>query len=36
MKKIKYRKNYSRMRLVLIFDVSNDSFLYIAKKSYYL
>ena len=33
MKKIKYRKSYSRMSLVFcIFDVSNDSSLYIAKK----
>ena len=30
---IKYRNNYSRMRLVFIFDVWNDSFSYAAKKS---
>ena len=32
MKKIKYRKDYSRMRLVFIFDGSNDTSLYNAKK----
>ena len=30
---IKYRNNYSRMRLVFIFDVWNDSSSYAAKKS---
>ena len=32
MSKVKYRKKCSTMRLVFIFDVSNESSLYIAKK----
>ena len=32
MEKIKYRKNYLRIRLVFVFDVSDDSSLYIAEK----
>ena len=32
MEKIKYRKNFLRMRLVFIFDVSDNSSLYIAEK----